>query len=458
MANKSTSIYKIFWFISCCLWASHVAAVDVLNQVDVLNSSASLVSRNGRFYLRFYNLSSMSDFMSSYSYLGIFYGYNTDRKNLIWIANRDRPITHNSGALVIDETGKLMITYEGDEAPFELYSGQSNNNVSAILQDDGNFVLKSGERILWQSFDFPTDCFLPGMKLGINYKTGQNWSLTSWLTDSIPAPGSFSLDWDPDEHQLILRRRGVTFWTSGVLLENSSKFENIALDAKEADHKFIEVSNEEGKYLTYEFLPNQYTPTNWINVTWLWLNFDGVMGDQSSNRGVSISDLCDGNSGALLCMILDILGDSGSVTGVDITRHRLAACRTLPQKLHPGSSLSSSSVGCSVSKCGNNSPRLIKPVFRGKSFIKKKVKQDPTSTSISSTQCYRSANNDLGPSTSNLDNYKRDCTVNKNERKENLKGSTASSSTNTSIEVNSSVAETSSSKAGFSLVTEIKLQ
>ncbi|KAK4849736.1 hypothetical protein QYF36_000377 [Acer negundo] len=195
MANKSTSIYKIFWFISCCLWASHVAAVDVLNQGDVLNSSASLVSRNGRFYLRFYNLSSMSDFMSSYSYLGIFY-----------------------------------------------------------------------------------------------------------------APGSFSLDWDPDEHQLILRRRGVTFWTSGVLLENSSKFENIALDAKEADHKFIEVSNEEGKYLTYEFLPNQYTPANWINVTWLWLNFDGVMGDQSSNRGVLLSDLCDGNrvsSGCLLLTVLD---------------------------------------------------------------------------------------------------------------------------------------------------------
>ncbi|KAI9194273.1 hypothetical protein LWI28_004658 [Acer negundo] len=121
-------------------------------------------------------------------------------------------------------------------------------------------------------------------------------------------------------------------------------------------------------------------------------------------------------------------------------------------KLHPGSSLSTSSAGCSVSKCGNNSPRLIKPVFRGKSFIKKKVKQDPTSASISSTQCDRSANNDLGPSTSYLDSHKRDCTVNKNERKENLKGSPASSSTNTSIEVNSSVAETtSSSKVGFSL-------
>lgn len=40
-------------------------------------------------------------------------------------------------------------------------------------------------------------------------------------------------------------------------------------------------------------------------------------------------------SGAKLCMILDLLdllGDSGSVTGVDVARHRLAACRTMLQK------------------------------------------------------------------------------------------------------------------------------
>ncbi|KAK0601890.1 hypothetical protein LWI29_028460 [Acer saccharum] len=37
-------------------------------------------------------------------------------------------------------------------------------------------------QILWQSFDSPTSAFLPGMKLGINHKTGQNWSLTSWFS------------------------------------------------------------------------------------------------------------------------------------------------------------------------------------------------------------------------------------------------------------------------------------
>ena len=35
-------------------------------------------------------------------------------------------------------------------------------------------------------------------------------------------------------------------------------------------------------------------------------------------------------------MMLDLLGDSGSVTGVDVSTHRLAACRTMIQKYRLG--------------------------------------------------------------------------------------------------------------------------
>ncbi|KAF3685194.1 Oligopeptide transporter 7 isoform 1 [Capsicum annuum] len=47
--------------------------------------------------------------------------------------------------------------------------------------------------------------------------------------------------------------------------------------------------------------------------------------------GDHVLDLCAA-PGAKLCMMLDILGSSGSVTGVDIAKHRLAACRTMLQK------------------------------------------------------------------------------------------------------------------------------
>lgn len=49
------------------------------------------------------------------------------------------------------------------------------------------------------------------------------------------------------------------------------------------------------------------------------------------SQGDHVLDLCAA-PGAKLCMILDLLGDSGSVTGVDIARHRLAATRTMLQK------------------------------------------------------------------------------------------------------------------------------
>ncbi|XP_076898748.1 uncharacterized protein LOC143552397 [Bidens hawaiensis] len=53
------------------------------------------------------------------------------------------------------------------------------------------------------------------------------------------------------------------------------------------------------------------------------------------STGDHVLDLCAA-PGAKLCMILELLGNSGSVTGVDVARHRLAACRTLVQKYSLG--------------------------------------------------------------------------------------------------------------------------
>lgn len=55
------------------------------------------------------------------------------------------------------------------------YSGHETRNISAVLLDNGNFVLgeMSSGRQLWQSFDRPSHVLLPGMKLGVNRETGQ---------------------------------------------------------------------------------------------------------------------------------------------------------------------------------------------------------------------------------------------------------------------------------------------
>lgn len=65
-------------------------------------------------------------------------------------------------------------------------------NTSATLLGSGNFVLRetnsigSAGKLLWQSFDYPTDTLLPGMKLGVNHRTARNWMLTSWFSDTMP--------------------------------------------------------------------------------------------------------------------------------------------------------------------------------------------------------------------------------------------------------------------------------
>lgn len=65
-----------------------------------------------------------------------------------------------------------------------------------LLMDSGNFVLQLGEELdinpLWQSFDHPSDPLLPGMKINLNKRTGQQRRLTSGSAVDDPKPGNFS--------------------------------------------------------------------------------------------------------------------------------------------------------------------------------------------------------------------------------------------------------------------------
>lgn len=73
----------------------------------------------------------------------------------------------------------------------------------------------SFDRELWKSFDYPTNTLLPGMKLGINLRTGNKWSLTSWVNDQVPASGSFTFGLDTNcTNQLIILWMGNVYWKS----------------------------------------------------------------------------------------------------------------------------------------------------------------------------------------------------------------------------------------------------
>ncbi|KAI4296556.1 hypothetical protein L6164_036505 [Bauhinia variegata] len=48
--------------------------------------------------------------------------------------------------------------------------------------------------MIWQSFDHPSDTFLPHSKLGFDRRTGQRWNLQSWKSEDDPGSGNLILN------------------------------------------------------------------------------------------------------------------------------------------------------------------------------------------------------------------------------------------------------------------------
>ncbi|KAL2343928.1 hypothetical protein Fmac_005213 [Flemingia macrophylla] len=165
---------------------------DTLTPSQSLPTNQTLLSPNAIFELGIFS------FTNTTWYLGIW--YHTDR-TIVWVANRDTPLRNNMGFLKITHTGSLLIVDDQSEKP--IWSTNETNAKDPILQllDSGNLVLKEASeesvndptKFLWQSFDWPTDTLLPGMKLGWNLDTGVETHITSWsATNEDPSSGDFS--------------------------------------------------------------------------------------------------------------------------------------------------------------------------------------------------------------------------------------------------------------------------
>ncbi|THG11946.1 hypothetical protein TEA_007312 [Camellia sinensis var. sinensis] len=78
------------------------------------------------------------------------------------------------------------------------------------LLDSGNLVLSDdlSGKVLWQSFDHPTDTFLPGMMMD------DNLNLTSWKRGNDPASGNFTFGKDQSNNYIIWQRSKM-YWRSG---------------------------------------------------------------------------------------------------------------------------------------------------------------------------------------------------------------------------------------------------
>ncbi|CAL2253229.1 unnamed protein product [Prunus armeniaca] len=273
MASSSLNLVWSLISFSCTMWsACHAANRDKLKPGETLNSSDTLVSAMGKFTL---NFTALDEGKPNFSYLVLQRTKFIAHKSQIWIANRNTPIMYPTGALTLDRNGTLKITQKGRD-PIELFSAPRTTNINsttsvvvATLLDTGNFILEElssidgpTKQVLWQSFDYLAATFLPGMKLGVNYRNDHIWLLTSSLIDSSPEAGAFTLEWDPKGHQLQIKQRGVISWSSGAFRDGAFDF------LKPYTLNFSIVSDENQDYLTYNSTGNE---------RWWWLTSEGQL-------------------------------------------------------------------------------------------------------------------------------------------------------------------------------------
>nr|GEW28864.1 receptor-like serine/threonine-protein kinase SD1-8 [Tanacetum cinerariifolium] len=133
------------------------------------------------------------------------------------ISSSKSRVFFKSGKLTISENGNIVLVNEAEIAIWSSsnVSLTSVKNTVAQLLDDGNFVLRdendeNSENYIWQSFDHPTDTLLPGMKLGLDRKTGENRFLKSWKASDDPGEGEYSFKMDTDGFPEILLWKNVT--------------------------------------------------------------------------------------------------------------------------------------------------------------------------------------------------------------------------------------------------------
>ncbi|KAJ4792256.1 G-type lectin S-receptor-like serine/threonine-protein kinase [Rhynchospora pubera] len=143
-------------------------ALDYFRRHQNITYGQKLESAGGTFELGFF-----TNAASTKHYLGLW--FKVSPQAIVWVANHDSPLMNTSGALAISGNGNLILLDNSNGTiVWSSNSTYTTNPISVQLLDSGNLVLRDLETngVLWQSFDWPTNTYLPGMKVGKDLKTG----------------------------------------------------------------------------------------------------------------------------------------------------------------------------------------------------------------------------------------------------------------------------------------------
>ncbi|KAK8519916.1 hypothetical protein V6N12_003882 [Hibiscus sabdariffa] len=272
-------------------------AVDTLNATQILKDGDTIVSATGRYELGFFSPSNST----KNKYLGIWYK-QIPIKTAVWVANRESPLNDSSAVLKLTNQGILILQIHNGTTIWRSNVSRPARNPSATLLDSGNLVVRDEneskpENFLWQSFDYPCDTLLQGMKLGRDLVTGLDRPLSSWRTPDDPSPGNFTYRFDFGGFpELILREgsvirfrpgpwNGVRFSGTPELKPNKFFTVSVVINDKEVYDTFVLHNSSvlSRMVLSYDGLWERLT---WTDRTQSWEVFVTVQMDPCDSYGL----------------------------------------------------------------------------------------------------------------------------------------------------------------------------
>ncbi|XVF77712.1 hypothetical protein PTKIN_Ptkin14bG0069000 [Pterospermum kingtungense] len=210
----------IFSFSACFLiiiFSEASIAIDMISPSKSLTDGMTLVSSDGSFELGFFSPGS-----SKKRYLGIWYS-NIPMQTVVWVANRITPMNDSTGLeLKIESTGNVLLLHRNQTAVWSTNTTGVVKNPILQLLESGNLVVRDGEdsnpeNYLWQSFDYPSDTMLPGMKLGYDLRTGFHRRLSAWKNSDDPSPGDLTFGVElRGTPEMVLRKGSEKYYRTGL--------------------------------------------------------------------------------------------------------------------------------------------------------------------------------------------------------------------------------------------------
>ncbi|KAK7323365.1 hypothetical protein VNO77_26836 [Canavalia gladiata] len=213
---------------SCSFCFMPIFSILTITPNQSIQYDDTLVSLAGTFEAGFFSFGNPQR-----HYFGIWYRSISPR-TIVWVANRHTPLQNSTIVLKLTHQGALVIVDASKGTVWASKSSRIAEKPVVQLLDSGNLVVKDEGNlinVLWQSFDYPGETLLAGMKLESNLETGPYKSLTSWRDTEDPVEGEFSLHIDPHGLPQLVITKGSAFYNrlpSYFLQYEASKFWNFS--------------------------------------------------------------------------------------------------------------------------------------------------------------------------------------------------------------------------------------